>query len=76
MGDIIDDANDAADTFRDAEIRNARAGTAKEAHPGFDGKHCVEEACGVKIPAARLKLGKVRCVECQERRENLARRKL
>ena len=34
-----------------------------ETNPDFDGLHCID--CDEKIPAARLKLGKIRCVECQ-----------
>lgn len=35
----------------------------------FDGKHCIEEECGEEIPAGRLALGKVRCLDCQVRKE-------
>lgn len=34
-----------------------------EHHPDFDGETCVE--CGEDIPANRLLLNKVRCVDCQ-----------
>ena len=30
----------------------------------FDGERCVD--CDVKIPELRLKLGAIRCVDCQE----------
>lgn len=39
-----------------------------ETHPDFDGEHCIE--CGENIPNARLKLLKVRCVDCQNDLEN------
>lgn len=35
-----------------------------ETHPDFDGEHCV--SCDVEIPALRLEMGKVRCVNCQQ----------
>ncbi len=76
MGDIIDNANDAADTFRDADIGRARAGAARETHRDFDGKHCVEADCGAELPQARLDLGRIRCVSCQELLENRQRRRL
>lgn len=48
-------------------LREARKLAQPETHPDFDGSHCV--VCGEKIPKARLKLGRVRCVECQEKLE-------
>jgi hypothetical protein len=41
----------------------ARRRTAPETDPDFDGVHCIEWAEG--IPAARWKLGKIRCIEGQ-----------
>jgi hypothetical protein len=76
MGDIIDSANDAADVFREADISRARAKTARETHPDFDGKNCVEEHCAAPLPQARLDLGRIRCVDCQEIKEDKARRRL
>lgn len=52
---------------RDAATARARQANAPQYHPDFDGEHCV--ACGEQIPIARLAMGKVRCVECQEREE-------
>ena len=40
-----------------------------ESHPDFDGKNCAE--CGVVMPKLRLKMGKVRCVDCQTNLERL-----
>lgn len=71
--DLIDQANDAAELFLDAAL-SKRDGFKPEAHPDFDGEHCVEEDCGIAIPEARLKLGRIRCIDCQSRRENLSRR--
>lgn len=52
---------------RDAAI--AAAQRPEKAHPEFDGKHCIESECGDVIPAGRLALGKVRCVDCQAAKE-------
>lgn len=41
----------------------ARLANAPETHPDFDGQHCID--CGEEIPAPRLALFKIRCVECQ-----------
>jgi len=35
-----------------------------EKHPDFDGVSCIE--CGIGIPNERLKIGRIRCVDCQE----------
>ena len=48
-------------------LEEARRKTAPETNPDFDGKHCIE--CGEKIPAARLKLMKIRCIDCQSLKE-------
>lgn len=65
MGDIADRAGEAIEACQaDAEAR-ARGKSAPEHDPEFDGVHCVDEDCGVEIPAARLALGKIRCVDCQ-----------
>lgn len=37
---------------------------APEKHPDFDGETCV--SCGDDMPEERLKMGRVRCVYCQE----------
>lgn len=71
--ELIDQANEAAATFLKADLANARARTAPEQHPDFDGTHCVEPNCGVELPTQRLKDGRVRCVDCQQRREYEAR---
>lgn len=49
----------------EAEAR-ARGKSAPETYPGFDG-NCVD--CGEEIHVARLALGKIRCVVCQQRLE-------
>jgi RNA polymerase-binding transcription factor DksA len=57
---------------RDAGATAARAANAPQSHPNFDGEHCVD--CGAVIPAARLALAKVRCVECQEAVDSVTNR--
>jgi RNA polymerase-binding transcription factor DksA len=51
---------------------NQTAANRVETHPDFDGKHCVD--CEIEIPAARLALHKVRCVDCQTLLEKDSRR--
>ena len=53
--------------FNEDALEEARRKTAPETNPDFDGKHCIE--CGEKIPAARLKLMKIRCIDCQSLKE-------
>ncbi len=53
--------------FNEDALEEARRRIAPETSPDFDGKHCIE--CGEKIPAARLKLGKIRCIDCQSQKE-------
>lgn len=47
---------------RTAEL--ARQANKPETHPDFDGIHCIE--CDKVIPSERLKLHKIRCVNCQQ----------
>jgi hypothetical protein len=69
--DIIDQAAQASELFLEADISQARKGVEPEKHPDFDGMHCVEEGCGVELPALRLEMGRVRCVDCQGHKELL-----
>lgn len=41
-----------------------KAKVAPERHPDFDGESCLD--CGDEIPKARLVMGRIRCVHCQE----------
>ena len=66
MADPADIANDTLEVCQADAERRARGKSAPESHPDFDGIHCVQEECGVEIPAGRLALGKVRCRDCQE----------
>jgi len=57
--------------FNEDALEEARRKIVPETSPDFDGKHCIE--CGEKIPSARLKLGKIRCIDCQTVREQKTR---
>lgn len=57
--------------FTDAAIEAVRERVQPESHPDFDGMHCVD--CAEPLPPARLALGRVRCVVCQEQLERDAR---
>jgi len=48
--------------------RRALLANRPEKHPDFDGLHCV--MCDEVIPAARLAMFKIRCIECQREVEN------
>lgn len=65
----MDAADVAANTIEVCQadaMRRALGKSGPESHPDFDGVHCVEPDCEIEIPTARLALGKVRCVDCQE----------
>ena len=69
MADVADVAGETIETCLADAQRRALGRSAPESHPDFDGVHCVEQDCGAEIPEARIVLGKVRCVECQQRLE-------
>jgi len=74
MADPADIAGETLEVcLADAE-RRARGKSAPEQDSRFDGAHCTAPDCGVPIPLERLRLGKVRCIDCQflfERRQTL-----
>lgn len=71
--DLIDQAAQASALFLKSDIEAALAGLQPQRHPDFDGKHCVEAHCGVKLLKARLKDGRIRCVDCETLREARAK---
>ena len=71
MADIADLANDRAELILQHALARAVGKSAPESHPAFDGAGCVD--CAEAIPPARLALGKVRCVPCQELLERARR---
>lgn len=64
MADIIDTASAFAARLNADALARARGKSASETHPDFNGLNCVD--CGECIHPARLAMGKVRCVECQD----------
>lgn len=66
-GDEADQAQQINEEFTEKSIAACRAKAQAETHPDFDGIHCVD--CDEPIPEARLKMGKVRCVYCQQKKE-------
>lgn len=67
--DVLDQASRTEQMERDNGVKAAALACAPQTHHRFDGIHCVEDDCGVVIPAARLAQGKVRCTDCQAERE-------
>lgn len=68
--EVYDDADIASTiemNFIAQALEKHREKVAAETHPDFDGETCVE--CGEEIPEARLKLKKIRCVDCQSELE-------
>lgn len=55
------------DLMRDDGVWRVRKALEPEHDPDFDGLHCI--SCGNEIPEERLKLGRIRCVECQRVKE-------
>lgn len=61
--DNLDQASVLQDVMNNAGIAQAAFKVAPETHPLFDGETCIK--CGDELPAARLALGRIRCVTCQ-----------
>lgn len=74
--DEIDRANDLAARYTETYIDEVRRRNKPEQVQRADGSwpepDCVE--CGDAIPTARLSLGKIRCIFCQEALERSAKR--
>lgn len=66
-GDEADLAQEQIEMFQRQAIARATGRSGPERDPVFDGLHCVE--CEIEIPAGRLALGKVRCLDCQTQKE-------
>lgn len=63
QGDEADQAAVQEEMFIKQALSRATGKSGPEQHPDFDGLTCV--SCGIDIPAGRLALGKVRCIDCQ-----------
>jgi RNA polymerase-binding transcription factor DksA len=70
--ELIDAAQEQQEKTNRAAEDRIRSLAQPETDPDFDGKHCIDG--GEVIPAARLALGKIRCVKCQTALEALRRR--
>jgi len=68
QADEVDAAQMMQDRLNADALQSVRDNLQEAPAPNFDGKTCVE--CAEDIPQARLALGKVRCVLCQETIEN------
>lgn len=73
LTELIDAAQQQQRENEDRALANVRAQLAPESHPDFDGMHCVDG--GELIPIERLRMGRIRCVDCQEAKERLAARR-
>ena len=67
MPDIADLAGPMIDLLNSEAVRRATGKSGPESHPDFDGETCV--GCGDEISPIRLRMGRVRCVDCQARLE-------
>ena len=67
MADLADIAAETVETCLADALRRQLGKSDVETHADFDGKNCVE--CEDSLPLIRLKLGRVRCVDCQSRKE-------
>ena len=69
--DILDQADEATQRFREAKEAEIRQKLKPEQVQNDDGtwphEFCVE--CGDDLPLGRIELGRIRCVVCQEKIE-------
>jgi len=75
LTDVIDQASEVEAKFRDKALEECRRRNVQEQTRNPDGSwpttECVD--CDEPIKPARLAMGKIRCVDCQSRRERLQR---
>lgn len=73
--DDIDKANELAQRMNDHSVALARAQAAPEQVQNPDGSWPVTECdeCGADIELGRVRLGKIRCITCQEMLEKRRR---
>lgn len=65
--DELDAASELTQQLTEAYVHNARAGAKPEQTQNADGTWPRTECdCGDPIPQARLALGKIRCISCQQ----------
>jgi RNA polymerase-binding transcription factor DksA len=79
--DVLDQATELTQTLTNAYISNVQDAAKPEQQRMDDGRWPITECvgpgrgdeCGEPIPEARLALGKIRCLACQQDREAAAR---
>lgn len=75
--DPLDQASANTDDLIASAVEAQRRQAAPQQEPDNSGKyaitHCVEEVCGVELRIERLKLGYIRCVDCQRELEGRRR---
>lgn len=54
-------------------LKDHKQKMAPQKHPNFDGLHCID--CEDDIHPDRLKMGRIRCTDCQELHEYVEKRK-
>lgn len=64
MADLIDDAQDKEFMERESSLAAALQKLKPQTHPDFNGSDCVD--CSDPMPDVRLRMGRIRCVYCQE----------
>ncbi|QIG71348.1 putative C4-type zinc finger protein [Rhizobium phage RHph_TM40] len=64
----IEVAQRVTDNHINTAIKRASAACAPQSSSRFDGIHCI--TCNEAIPARRLELGRIRCIDCQYDLEN------
>ena len=69
--DNLDIASDIQEAFNQRGIEASRKAALQQTDENFDGKNCIE--CGGEIPSARLALGRIKCVSCQDALEKRSR---
>lgn len=67
MADVMDDAQKYNDLYQQVAFQNQRNKSVEEIDGRFNGANCVD--CEIKIPRARLRMHKIRCVDCQSDKE-------
>lgn len=67
FADDLDRASMLQDLMNEEAYQRVKENNKPETHPDFDGESCLE--CGDSLPSARLALGRIRCIICQQRLE-------
>ena len=75
--DPLDQASANTEEMLAGAVEARRLAAAPQQTPDENGNYkilfCVEEDCGVELPIERLKMGRVRCVDCQAAIEKRSR---